>query len=138
MKYWNSRRIKRIQVRREKREHRAYEEYLKARERARRREEGDPRKNARLMLEALGKPILRRMLARLEKDGAMSVSHLARPFRIMLPAAMRHVAALERCGLIETHKRGRIRFCVVSAKAHKELAAWFSGKHPYDLDQTGA
>jgi len=86
------------------------------------------------MLEVLGSPLHRRMLARLQAKGAMSVTHLAEPFDIMLPDAMRHVHILEQAGLITTEKRGRIRFCVYNPTASHELSAWFSTRRPFDLD----
>lgn len=82
---------------------------------------GDTRKNARLMLDALGLPLRRRMLARLAREGAMSVSKLAEPFRITLPAALSHVRILERAGMVATQKRGRVRMCVYDPRALKEL-----------------
>lgn len=86
------------------------------------------------MLEALGSALHRRMLARLHSGGAMSVSHLVRPFGVALPNAVTHVHVLERSGLITTHKRGRIRFCVYNAAALKELSAWLGGHQPFDVD----
>ncbi|MDZ4227545.1 MAG: helix-turn-helix transcriptional regulator [Patescibacteria group bacterium] len=76
------------------------------------------------MLEVLGTERHRRMLAHLQKSGAMSVSKFAKPFGIGLPAAMRYVHMFERVGLIRTHKRGRIRFCVYAPEALKDLAAY--------------
>lgn len=95
---------------------------------------GDTRKNARLMLEALGSSLHRRMLARLQAGGAMSVTHLTKPFHIMLPDAMRHVHILERAGLITTKKTGRIRFCVYNPAAVRELSAHLASGKPFDID----
>ena len=64
----------------------------------------------------------------------MSVSHIAEPFHIMLPDAMRHVHILERSGLITTEKRGRVRFCVYNPNAPKELSKWLAANRPFDLD----
>ncbi|OGG52753.1 hypothetical protein A3C20_03145 [Candidatus Kaiserbacteria bacterium RIFCSPHIGHO2_02_FULL_55_25] len=134
MKYWNKARISRQKERREKREARALQGYLATEERKRTYTKGDARKNARLMLEALGSSLHRRMLTRLQSGGAMSVSHLARPFRIMLPDALRHVHILERAGLIITEKRGRIRFCIYNPQAPRELSGWLTTHRPFDLD----
>src|SRR3989344_4097189 len=122
MKYWNRQRILRIRKREEKRWKRAHDHYLEAKEKERTYTPGDTRKNTRLMLDALGNPLHRKMLTRLRERGAMSVTHLARPFRIMLPDAMRHVHILERSGLITTKKQGRIRFCVYNTNAVRELS----------------
>jgi DNA-binding transcriptional ArsR family regulator len=49
----------------------------------------------------------RTMLARLEREEAISVSELARPFAMTLPAIMKHLAVLEDAGLITRSKAGR-------------------------------
>lgn len=134
MKYWNAGRIRRQKERRVKLQELALRRHIANEARKRTYTSGDTRKNARLMLEALGSAVHRRMLARLQSGGAMSVSHLARPFRIMLPDAMRHVHILERAGLITTKKHGRIRFCIYNPAAVRELAAWFASRSPFDLD----
>ena len=85
---------------------------------------GNVSKNAALMLDALGLPVRRKLIARLKKEGAMSVSKLAQPFRIKLPLAMMHVQILERCGIISTRKHGRVRICVYNPSAFKELGSW--------------
>ncbi|MDO8576537.1 MAG: helix-turn-helix domain-containing protein [bacterium] len=134
MKYWNSRRIRREKEGRERRVVSAYAKSLEREMRKRAYTKGDARKNARLMFDALGSSLHRRMLARLRAGGAMSVTHLARPFGVMLPDAMRHVHILERAGLITTEKRGRIRFCLYNPAAPRELSAWLATRQPFDLD----
>jgi DNA-binding transcriptional ArsR family regulator len=42
-------------------------------------------------------------------DGEASVSELARPFDVSLPAVTKHLAVLERAGLLEHRKVGRVR-----------------------------
>lgn len=134
MKYWNPKRIKRRQRTERRGQERDYERHLDRERRDRTYAEGDPRKNTRLMLEALGSARHRRMLEHLRKGGAMSVSHLVRPFGIPLSNAMAHVHALEQSGFITTHKRGRIRFCVYNPDAARELSAWLGGNRPFDVD----
>lgn len=134
MKYWNARRIQRQKEQQERRQKLALRRRIESEARKRTYTSGDTRKNTRLMLEALGSAVHRRMLARLQSGGAMSVSHLARPFRIMLPDAMRHVHILERAGLITTKKNGRIRFCIYNPAAVRELVTWLASRHPLDLD----
>ncbi|MBI1777478.1 MAG: helix-turn-helix transcriptional regulator [Proteobacteria bacterium] len=56
---------------------------------------------------ALVDPTRRAILARLERDGVASVSDLARPFEIKLPAVMKHLDVLDQVGLIQRSKRGR-------------------------------
>ena len=90
---------------------------------------GDSRKNTRIMLDALGLSIRRKMLARLAREGAMSLSKLAEPFNITLPAALMHIRTLELAGIITTHKKGRIRFCVYNPESLKELATQLKSKN---------
>ena len=58
--------------------------------------------------QALADPARRAMLARLALSPA-SVSELARPLPMSLPAVMQHLKALEASGLVSTAKRGRVR-----------------------------
>jgi len=131
MKYWNERRIQRVKDRKKKKQQRAIARAKEAEEQSRTYTKGDTQKNLRLMLDALGSERNRRLLARLRTRGAMSVSKLAEPYGITLPAAMDHIHALERAGLIHTHKRGRIRFCVYNPAALQELSASLSSKNPF-------
>lgn len=50
----------------------------------------------------------RAILARLEREASASVSELAKPFAIKLPAVMKHLAVLQDAGLITRSKAGRI------------------------------
>jgi DNA-binding transcriptional ArsR family regulator len=56
---------------------------------------------------ALVDPTRRAILARLEREPGLSVSELARPFAIKLPAVMKHLDVLDAAGLIRRTKRGR-------------------------------
>jgi DNA-binding transcriptional ArsR family regulator len=56
---------------------------------------------------ALVDPTRRAILARLERDDSASVSDLARPFAIKLPAVMKHLDVLDDAGLITRQKVGR-------------------------------
>ena len=56
------------------------------------------------------------MLARLSR-GPASVSELAQPFRISLPAVMQHLQALETSGLVRSEKKGRVRARRLRARA---------------------
>ena len=57
---------------------------------------------------ALADPVRRGMLARLTR-GPASVSELASPLPISLPAVMQHLKALEASGLVASEKKGRVR-----------------------------
>jgi DNA-binding transcriptional ArsR family regulator len=59
---------------------------------------------------ALADPTRRAIVVRLT-EGDASVSELARPFDVSLPAVTKHLAVLERAGLLEHHKEGRVRRC---------------------------
>jgi DNA-binding transcriptional ArsR family regulator len=65
-------------------------------------------------LAALVDPTRRAILARLECEDAATVSELARPFAIKLPAVMKHLDVLHDAGLITRSKSGRtvtVRLC---------------------------
>ena len=57
---------------------------------------------------ALADPTRRTMLARLSL-GSASVSELASPLRMSLPAVLQHLKALEASGLVRSQKSGRVR-----------------------------
>jgi DNA-binding transcriptional ArsR family regulator len=59
---------------------------------------------------ALADPTRRAIVARLSQGGA-SVTELAEPFPLSLPAVAKHLRVLERAGLLEHHKTGRVRHC---------------------------
>ncbi|MFL6770702.1 MAG: ArsR/SmtB family transcription factor [Sphingomicrobium sp.] len=71
-----------------------------------------PKDSTRLdrAFQALADPARRGMLARLA-SGPASVSELAQPFKMSLPAVMQHLKALEESGLIRSEKKGRVRTC---------------------------
>jgi DNA-binding transcriptional ArsR family regulator len=57
---------------------------------------------------ALSDRTRRQVLARLSRSPA-SVSDLAEPFDMALPSFVEHLRVLERCGLVRSEKRGRVR-----------------------------
>ena len=65
---------------------------------------------------ALADPARRGMLARLAA-GPASVSELAAPLPISLPAVLQHLQALEASGLIRSEKKGRVRTCRIEPQA---------------------
>jgi DNA-binding transcriptional ArsR family regulator len=60
--------------------------------------------------QALADPARRGMLARLA-HGPATVSELAQPLRMSLPAVLQHLQALEASRLIRSEKKGRVRTC---------------------------
>src|SRR5262249_23483654 len=74
---------------------------------------------------ALADPTRRAILARLA-HGDASVSALAEPFAMTLPAVLKHVRALEGAGLIERAKTGRTVRCRLNAAPLREASDWMS------------
>jgi DNA-binding transcriptional ArsR family regulator len=72
---------------------------------------------------ALADPTRREILARLS-TGEASVTELARPFEITLPAVSKHLKVLERAGLIERSRRAQWRPCRLDAGPLKDVADW--------------
>ncbi len=58
--------------------------------------------------------------------GAASVSDLARPLSMSLPAVMQHLAVLEGSGLVVSEKIGRVRTCRVEPRALSQVEQWIS------------
>ena len=73
--------------------------------------------------QALADPVRRGMLARLS-SGPASVSQLAEPFSISLPAVMQHLAALEAGGLVLSKKQGRVRTVRLEPRTLSAAEAW--------------
>ena len=72
---------------------------------------------------ALADPTRRAILARLS-DGEASVTELAAPFEMTLPAVTKHLKVLERAGLISRGKEAQWRPCKLEAKPLAEVADW--------------
>jgi DNA-binding transcriptional ArsR family regulator len=72
---------------------------------------------------ALSDPTRRAILARLAL-GETSVSELAEPFDISLPAVSRHLKVLERAGLIARGREAQWRPCRIEPKALKSVDEW--------------
>ncbi len=72
---------------------------------------------------ALADPTRRAILARLAL-GETSVTELAKPFRISMPAVSRHLKVLERAGLISRGREAQWRPCRLDAGPLKEAASW--------------
>ena len=72
---------------------------------------------------ALADPTRRAILARL-MAGERSVSELAEPFNMSMPAVSKHLRVLERAGLIARRKEAQWRPCRINAGPLKEVANW--------------
>src|SRR3954454_8279150 len=72
---------------------------------------------------ALADPTRRAILARLA-SGEQSVTDLADPFDMSLPAVSKHLRVLERAGLITRGRDAQRRPCRIEAALLEEVAAW--------------
>lgn len=75
---------------------------------------------------ALSDPTRRALLARLEGQDAVSVSELAQPFAMSLPAVMKHLDVLSQAGLITRTKTGRTVSCRLNADPMEEAMGWLA------------
>lgn len=65
------------------------------------------------------------MLVRLS-EGPASVSQLARPLAMSLPAVIQHLHVLEASGLVRSEKVGRVRTCSIQSSALQTAEEWIS------------
>ena len=72
---------------------------------------------------ALADPTRRAILARLRKGGA-SVTELAEPFDMSLPAVSKHLKVLERAGLVTRGREAQWRPCALEAGPLREVDDW--------------
>lgn len=78
-----------------------------------------------LMFQALADPTRRAMVERLSK-GPASVSELAKPMPMSLPAVVQHLQVLEHSGLVTTRKVGRVRTCTLDTGAMSRAEQWIN------------
>ncbi len=78
-----------------------------------------------LVFQALSDPSRRTMVERLTR-GPASVSDLAQPLDMSLPAVMQHLKVLETSGLVRSEKSGRVRMCRIEPKAMETAEGWFA------------
>jgi DNA-binding transcriptional ArsR family regulator len=92
-----------------------------------------------LMFQALADPTRRAMIERLSR-GPASVSDLARPHEMSLPAVMQHLAVLESSGLVRSEKVGRVRSCQINPVALSVAEQWINHRRiewEHRLDRLG-
>jgi DNA-binding transcriptional ArsR family regulator len=77
------------------------------------------------LFHALADPTRRGMVERLSR-GPASVSELARPLAISLPAVVQHLRVLERSGLVRSEKVGRVRTCRIEPAALRPAERWIA------------
>jgi DNA-binding transcriptional ArsR family regulator len=78
-----------------------------------------------VVFHALSDANRRAMIDRL-LDGPASVSELARPLSISLPAVVQHLHVLEDSGVVRSHKAGRVRTCEIEPLALTAAEHWIS------------
>ena len=75
---------------------------------------------------ALCDPTRRALLARLEGEESLSVSELAQPFAMSLPAIMKHLDVLSDAGLIAREKTGRTVACRLTGQPMEQAMNWLN------------
>jgi DNA-binding transcriptional ArsR family regulator len=80
-----------------------------------------------LMFQALADPGRRAMVERLSR-GPASVSELAKPLAMSLPAVVQHLQMLEASGLIASEKVGRVRTCRLQPGALQLAEQWINDR----------
>jgi DNA-binding transcriptional ArsR family regulator len=85
-----------------------------------------PRQDLDRVFAALVDPTRRAILARLEQDESLTISDLAGPFPIKLPAVMKHLDVLGEAGLITRSKRGRTVDVRLSPAPLRGAADWLA------------
>jgi DNA-binding transcriptional ArsR family regulator len=76
---------------------------------------------------ALADPSRRLIVERLSR-GPASVSELARPLPMSLPAVVQHLQVLEGSGLVRSEKVGRVRTCHIEPVALRPVERWISAR----------
>jgi DNA-binding transcriptional ArsR family regulator len=79
------------------------------------------------LFQALADPTRRVMVQRLSR-GPASVSELAEPLEMSLPAVIQHLQILEASGLVSSAKEGRVRTCRIQPKALQTAEKWIASQ----------
>jgi DNA-binding transcriptional ArsR family regulator len=79
---------------------------------------------------ALSDPTRRAILARLAL-GEATVSELAEPFAMSLPAVLKHLGTLEQAGLVAAQKDGRVRRCRLETTPLEGVLSWVERYKPF-------
>jgi DNA-binding transcriptional ArsR family regulator len=90
---------------------------------------------------ALADPTRRGLLAQLSQIDGLSVSRLAEPFAMSLPAVMKHLDVLAEAGLVTREKSGRTVSCRLRAEPMHEANEWLNRYQKFwteRLDQLAA
>ena len=68
----------------------------------------------------------RRAILKMLANGERTVTELAEPFRISLPAISKHLRVLENAGLLKQEKEGRIHRCHIIARPLQAASEWIA------------
>lgn len=84
---------------------------------------------------ALADPTRRALIMRLGDTDGMSISELARPLPMSLPAVMKHLDVLSDAGLVERTKAGRTVTCRLADGAMEDAMEWLRRYHKFWSDR---
>ena len=90
-----------------------------------------------LLFAAVADPTRRSILEAL-RAGERAIGELAEPFDMTLPAVSKHVHVLERAGLLDVRRAGRVRVCRLRAGSLRAGQAWIARFEEFwtaELDQ---
>lgn len=79
---------------------------------------------------ALSDPTRRAMLSRLAR-GECSVTALSEPFSVSAPAISKHLRVLQRAGLIDRRKAGRVHYCRIRDGAMSTAGHWIAEQQAF-------
>jgi DNA-binding transcriptional ArsR family regulator len=79
---------------------------------------------------ALADPTRRAIVARLA-DGEATVTELASPFDMSLPAISKHLKVLQRAGLVEQGRQAQWRPCRLKPEPLRDVATWLERYHEF-------
>jgi DNA-binding transcriptional ArsR family regulator len=91
------------------------------------------------VFQALADPSRRAIVERLT-SGPASVSQLAQPLPMSLPAVVQHLGVLETAGIVTSEKVGRVRTCQLQPNALRRAERWFDAQRAeweHRLDRLG-
>jgi DNA-binding transcriptional ArsR family regulator len=84
---------------------------------------------------ALADPTRRALVMRLAQEPGLSVSELAQPFPVSLPAIMKHLDVLSDAGLVARAKTGRTVACRLEAEPMRDAFEWLNRYEKFWSDQ---
>lgn len=78
-----------------------------------------------LLFQALADPTRRAVVERLSR-GPTATSELAQPFKMALPSFLQHLDVLQKCGLVQSQKSGRVRTYELAPNTLKTAEDWMA------------